>query len=390
MKVGISLLIFFLLGVGCLSAQTNFVKGYYVTSSKDTIHGYIDYRFSRLSRQMVFKKDTDAIHLRFTPKDSIIGFAIDNRDYYENHPFKTPEGEVIQVFYRVLVHGKITLLKHEKKYYLKTEEGQIYDLTSTKVIEGKLQADLKTFGVIKVIMSDCGSINANDLEEEFKNHGSFESFIRQYNECTGSSNSGGEKIKIKPYLEVGLTGSPQFMNMRFGSALSKLKLELEPNYSAGIYTSLFIQGMNENSRLLFELTYSDFSDYGFFSRGGDNNYDLFIDFSSLRIPVYFRYNPNKLFFDVGLNQIYLFRQELLMRQERVNMNNANSIDTYDAETKPFSKWSPGVLVGAGMKHAIAGWPIYTSLRFTYSIAAGHPYKHAFQTIEFNLAIPVIK
>ncbi len=140
-------------------AQTNFKRGYYITNSNDTIRGFIEYRSEdRNGKICVFKTTLEKeVPRQFYPKD-ILGYAIVN-NYYESHQFVDKKLNEVSSFFKVIVRGKLSLLKYNKIYLAKTEDNKIYEISVTYTQEGNIiKKDYRGIGTLKSLINECTSI----------------------------------------------------------------------------------------------------------------------------------------------------------------------------------------------------------------------------------------
>jgi hypothetical protein len=136
--------VFLLLSIAA-AAQSNFKKGYVITSSKDTLKGFIDYKEREMNPQSFrFKSQLDA-DTKIYDKKTILACEIDNIDSYVAFPVAiTTSSEEINnlssgpdlrfrtdtVFLKVLQSGKnITLYAYKDqvkmRYYVKEHDAGV-------------------------------------------------------------------------------------------------------------------------------------------------------------------------------------------------------------------------------------------------------------------------
>ena len=369
-----------------LSAQTNFLKGYIILPSQDTIRGYVDYRAEKRNNKLCyFKGELNNNAKRFNPED-IIGFAVEDKDFYERHSFKSRKGEELYGFFKVLLRGKISLLRYQSRYFAKDPNGKIFEVTKGREIsEGKVRDDYYGLGILKALMKDCDDV-PGVLEMEYKLTPNFLYIFKKYNECVGVTTYVTQKITINPHVDLGIQVSPTIANLSLNSPFEAANFQNKLSSGVGGFASVFIPKGDENLRVVLETTYSMYKYYSYFSSSNTNN-DLFVDFSCLKFPVLLRYKIGKLFIDLGVQNQFILNQELRWRVETIQQN---VILTGDGQVAPFKKWSNGFLAGVGFKYKVSNFRILTSVRYSNNQTLNLPYKPVFQTIELNFQIQLTR
>lgn len=365
-----------------VNAQTNFIKGYYVNNAQDTIHGYVDYRSEKRNYNiLVFKKELNSKPIRLNPED-IIGFTVDNKDFYEKQNFKNRKGEALYGFFRIIIRGKLSLLRYHSRYFAKNLEGEVFEISKrTELSDGKIREDYYGLGMLKVLMKDCNGISSDFLEKEYKSTSNFIRIFRIYNSCVNSALLEPSKVTIKPHLDLGVIVSPTITKLSLGSSLKDASFDKELSLGFGVFASLFLPKVDENIRLVLEANYSKYSQYAYFSSGNTNN-DLFVDYSSVKIPVFIRYSFNRFFFDAGIQTQFITNQNFRWRIETIQQSN---IYTDEGEVTPLNNRTTGYLVGVGLKQSILNHPVRASIRFSHVQALNHPNKPMFRTVELSIS-----
>ena len=194
-------------------AQRNFVSGYIVLKTGDTLKGTIDNRdWQKNPSYILFKESFSNEPKKVTPLEVKSFFVSDKGDVYESHkvsmdisPYKEKDlllsdasGNNIIVedttaFLRVLVKGTATLYsffdKSEKQHFYMSKKGEKYvqELILQRGIY--IRNSTKYFGENKLflnqlsLLNDCTKIPINDPVEFTAN--SLTNFFVQYNLCVG-------------------------------------------------------------------------------------------------------------------------------------------------------------------------------------------------------------
>lgn len=374
----------FLIGCFNLMAQTNFLKGYYITIKKDTIQGYIDYRSEKRNYQIcVFKEDfNDKLRKKLYPQD-IVGFSVDNKDFYEKHSFKSKKGEELYGFFKVIVRGNLSLLRYQSRYFAKNLNGEVFEISKrSEILNGKVKEDYYGLGMLKVLMKDCDQISEEFLRKEYKSNPDFTRIFLRYNSCIGSIAYKSEKIVIKPHLDLGFQISPTLSKLNLSSPLESASFDSKLSFGLGGFASIFLPKVDENMRIQFEINYSKYSQYGYFVTDNTNN-DLFVDYSYLEVPLFIRYNINRLFIDIGIQNQFILTQDMRWRVETVQQNN---VYTSEGKIAPFNSFLNGYLVGFGVRYKLSNYTIRSSIRFSQTKASNDRNNPTFQPGELVFSI----
>ena len=120
MKLSLTALIIYFLGIGELFSQSNFRNGYIIKNDNDTIYGLIEYKGNNLSsKKCFFKKGSDSEILKFSP-DEIQAYRFIDGKYYVSKIVNTNEGKG-KLFLEYLIHGAVDIY-----YYRDDNLGEHY------------------------------------------------------------------------------------------------------------------------------------------------------------------------------------------------------------------------------------------------------------------------
>ncbi|MDP4186042.1 MAG: hypothetical protein Q8862_12900, partial [Bacteroidota bacterium] len=284
-------------GLGMVSAQSNFKKGYVVMFAHDTINGYIDYRnWSKNPKEIQFKKEGEQQVRIFSPLNCK-SFQVENEIYeghivdVENSPIDinhlsvTSKPAMIRdtVFLSVFLRGRANLyyLKDEidkthlliqvggdsvvelihKKYYVVDSKDSliqnqpvidfsetVYPMGENNFYKGQLIAYLKEENLRSLI--EKARYCDTDLIK----------IIRKYNNTIGTDKiyKKNYKIEIKPYICAGITNVSlvfEGINSSSYGSPSNINSENKPGINAGIGLELFFPRSEKKMSLVSELGY---------------------------------------------------------------------------------------------------------------------------------------
>jgi hypothetical protein len=356
MRIAIILLFFLCVSASfSLKAQTNFLRGYYISTSKDSIRGYVDtHSEEKNGKVCIFKVNPQGKATKLYPKD-IIGYGIDGGQIYERHTITTYDGEKMSAFFRVLVRGKLSLLRHSSRYYASSGKEDLQPIS-------KYGSPDRDYGlqVMKTVVADCDGITPSMLEWEYKNDPDYRGIIRRYNRCVGGSFTEPKNIFGNFHVDFGIMGSVSAATLTMSGALEGVEFDRELLFGGGAFVSLFIPKVSDNIRVLLEGSFNRYKSYSYFSTSSSNN-DVFVEYSYLNVPLIMRYNPGRVFFDVGFQNQFIFSQDLRWRIETLKQD---IVETTEGNIEPLNSWSPGFIAGIGIKQNISNSVLRSAVRYS--------------------------
>jgi hypothetical protein len=383
------LLLFLVLlsGFSSLSAQTNFLKGYYITTTQDTVPGYIEYRGNgRNFNHCIFKSEKNAEPIDLLP-EQIAGYSIEDKVFFESYTITSKRAEPFAAFLEVLINGRLSLLRYEDNYFARASDDKIVDISSrNEIVDHKIKKNQKGLGLLKVLMNDCSEMTGPYIEQRFKSNQNLIELFQQYNACVGSALSNPPGKLVKPQLDFGVHVSPTLTGMEFNSSTIPATFERDPTISFGITSSIFLPSLDERIRLVMEITYMQYTSYAYFSSLSTNN-DLFVDYSILRMPLMGRISSGRLFFEAGLQNQFIIKQSTKWRIETLKIGH---VETTEGELIPINKWNIGFIAGAGIGFSVLDRQARSSVRFSQTYDLTHDYHPKFRILELNISIDLTK
>ncbi|HLF35256.1 MAG TPA: hypothetical protein VI583_13520 [Cyclobacteriaceae bacterium] len=388
MKIA-KILLFFIFLAGNLrsEAQSNFVKGYYITNSLDTVRGYIEVRSgSWNNKKCVFRAELSSRAEKYYAPD-IDGYVIDDKEYYESHVYSGRNGQKLNGFFKVLVRGSLSLLYYKTRYFAGILTGEVYEIPKRgELTDEEESANFAWMGVLKLLMKDCDYLSGDFLENEYRSNPNLAEIFIKYNNCMNSVYFKTRNVKVNPHFGFGLELSPTITKLNLNTDLEGAKFNEKLFFGFGAFTKIFLPKIDENISLIAEAAYNSYRDYAYFSTQQTNN-DVWVDFSILRLPILIRYNPNRFFFDAGIQNLVILDQNTRWRVETFQ---SNTILTSEDQIEPLNKWSAGFLIGAGIRKKFSNYAIGSSLRYSLNQSFGHPNNPVIQSIELLLSFQLTK
>lgn len=219
--------------------NNEFLPGYIITTSNDTLQGLIltKYHFYN-AKNCVFKTSSNSPEQSFTP-DQIKGYHIDGKLFYRSHSIVHQFFQE-KLFLECIVRGKVSLFFYQDQYFVENA-GQIEELITSKEIfneGGKTYTRESPLykSVLQKEMSDCMTIHQNLMETTLSKKSLTRLFI-DYNSCIGQ----------EAVLYESITGK---FNIRFG-------------FSAGLFASNFDVKSNDGSAFYYLRDANDLKDISY-------------------------------------------------------------------------------------------------------------------------------
>ncbi|MBS1543102.1 MAG: hypothetical protein JST14_05680 [Bacteroidetes bacterium] len=292
------------------------------------------------------------------------------------------KGQVYFGFFRVVLKGKLTLLRFRNLYFAKKPDGGVFQVTKgfDELDNGKLRPDYRGLGLLKANMTDCPSITSGYIETEY-NANRYLGLFRKYNNCIGAPLYEPKPIVIKPHLDWGIQFSTSMVNLTMLTPLTQVKFDPTISIGGGIFASVFVPKVNEKVRLMLEATYRYYKGYQYVDLN-TIKYDFFVDYSYLNVPIAVRYSFGHLFVDVGIQNQIIVNQDLRWRTEDLQQG---SVYTEDQPIESFRSLSYGLLAGVGVKVKAFDHPLCALVRFSQVKSPTHPNTPTFQTLDFSLS-----
>lgn len=250
----------FLLSKSCYS-QKNYLPGYVVTLTGDTVHGHIDYRnWDKNPRIISFKPSAGDEIIQY-PATGIKKFLVLDEMYEsaivraESSPYQFDQLDFDKelkfrtdtIFLQALIEGEKSLYYYKDKnakehFYIKS--GQELELLVYKKYlreeDGKdlIKKNQKYIDQLNLYFNECSSIREKVFASEYKKR-SLEKLFSLYYQCTNKGVSFEKKEKV--VTEIGLLAGVSMTELRFVSAtaqfvyLSAASYKKSVNFSGGFF-----------------------------------------------------------------------------------------------------------------------------------------------------------
>ena len=288
-------------------AQSDFRKGFIITTQKDTVHGEIDYRPNSKNYQTCHFKNNGTV-TEYAPSQ-ILGYRFYNDKYFTSQVLDDS-------FVEVLIDGDLSLFKHEEGYSIQKSGGELHNLESQKAIveedgKSKVKEDTRWKGIVSYLTLDCEQnpqlLQSLKLEEKSLTH-----FVINYHKCKGAEFTYYKTEKPGPKMEFGFIAGLTQSNIKIRRVFN-LKGYLADNYLStdpfvGFIFAASLPEFSEKIVLQSELHLikSNFSSSIVLNPYLRTEYhDAFIDVLTMSVPFTLKYSLSgkkyPLFFQLGFS-----------------------------------------------------------------------------------------
>jgi|JI10StandDraft_1071094.scaffolds.fasta_scaffold00638_31 hypothetical protein len=353
-------------------AQGDYRPGYIITTTSDTIRGFILYkeRSSQLASCTFRNSSNEAT--TYSPQQ-LAGYGIDNEGHFKSITY-TVDNTVNQNFAEILIYGKATLLLANNDFFLETSEHEIFrlrEIVEERMVDGKTYIRTKPEfkGILNLKFSDCNTATARIMRSAL-NEKSLINVFNHYNTCTG----GVKNMSQKPWsrtqvgLAVNATGAST-------TDLTQTYNHIEPNqFSSTRFVApgvtLILQFPRSSERLFFESGVFYIQEKFYSSKQTTSNTVDVAGLTSnyLQVPIGIGYYLNNskqlpLFIEGGGNLNLKTTASSYRTRETTINDNVTVIHLPDyVQTQTFF---PTVFIGAGIRPRITN-KINLTIRSKYS------------------------
>lgn len=372
--------IFYLLVLICISqviySQSDFREGFIINLNRDTTAGMIKYKEGNAGYSDCQFKEPGSNNIITYQAADIIGYGFRNDRYFESKKIDTEKRSSQFVFLEVLVHGKVSLYKYDKVFYVEKTEYGLLNLSNKSVestVDGRtvMTQSGSYHGVLNLLLSDSPEMSSRVPRTVFSEK-SLTDLIEKYNNSMNSEVVVYKENKPWVHARFGVTGG--FISSKIALEASNGAFDhLGPFRRSG--TPLFgatfelsLPRTNErwslHSDFLFtKSAYDSFNEQTLFGKTTKNW--ATIDLTLFKIPIGIKYtfNGKKLssFLSAGLSQTITLNSKTDWTQT-VKYNTL--FDTYNEEALGISKTQPGIWGGIGLVKPVGrGMNAYIEFRF---------------------------
>lgn len=365
-------LLFCLLSIQAFT-QKNFINGFVVLNSGDTLKGLISDEVWKINPKVIrFKSNPEDQVTYYTPL-SIRMFRVTNGNWYVSYTGEVdgsslrttelkfnpaPPTVTDTLFLRVLASGKTTLFyardhRERDHFFIQQKDSVIAELIYNKFLVKDFNGTrIKTNEAYRSqlvrLVSDCPELSAKvmgiPLEYE---RDDFTSLIQQYNNCGGGKPEymeEKEKWNFGFSVIAGINYSGLTFNGSETTFFGHITMDHALGYAAGISLNAIIPRNRKKwsvSNDLFLKNYAAFGNTGSISYESDSN--VYINFQYLKLATTIRYSaPEGLvrpFVSVGMTNAFALKYENTRKH-----SNGDTGDLIDGA----KRYEFGLITGAGV------------------------------------------
>jgi hypothetical protein len=364
-----------------ITAQQNFLPGYYINIKGDTINGYIDYRKWELTPKTIqFKAELSTTTQTFSPHDikefkvaneKFISATVDveisptDKEVYKDY---NPELKIIQetVFLHVLINGSKSLLflgREKEQFYINTDSAItllaykkymkllgwnseiMHNDIKTSLIENK-----KYVGQLMIYLNDCPTIKPLINKTGYNKKSLERLFISYYKNCRSSEPVSIEETPEKATTTFGITAGTTLSALSFNSTvvlgqtdhydyLRNTNFPGSTNYSMGVYLEYMLARKIRKFSFYNELLYTSFQFKGnylrYLNEDRYSNFKTELNYSYLKLFSMLRYN-------IPMGKMNMFAGGGMSNGIKITEKNylINTTTFYSTETTTESKAIP--------------------------------------------------
>ena len=375
------LMVVFLSKSGKVFAQENYVPGYVIRSTGDSINGFVDYQnWINNPLKISFKKKMNEPSENLTPVNTI-EVSVEGEKYRgaivqaESGPWKTEElnysKELIYrtdtIFLQLLIDGSKSLffnkdMNGKTQLYIHKNTG--YELlTYKKYLEEKDGAILsienkRYFGQLSLYLEGCSTISDRIKFTDYNDVSMKKLFLAYYN-CTKEAitfNRVSDKTVFKFGLMVGLSNT----SLKFKSAqsdwdyLEKGSLNSSTNISGGVYLNIAFPGLRNRWLLHNDLCYTSFNISGDYYNANliyptTYHFDFSFSYVKLNTMIRYEFSPAKttLFLNGGISNGFMMSNKNYLKEVKDVFGVFKTEESNVFES--FKKHEIGIIAGAGIQ-----------------------------------------
>jgi len=281
-------------------SQTDFRKGFIISTSGDTVPGFVNYYDGfKAFRSCAFKKSETDEAVLYEPS-AIAGYGFEGDKVFEARTISIDSLPARIVYLEVVVKGLMSLYKFEKTFFIEWEKNGLTQLKNDpkEVLIGKrtlIQYSNQHIAAINMYAYECPELRQRVqrlrlVEREVTK------IVEDYNRCKGVSPRSFKAKKPWNRISIGLAGGVNFSNLAFASGDGQEYLagswETSPSQIFGATFEVFWPRVSERFSLTTDLLFVN-SDYFKFTTSSNDfsstrNY-VSIDVGQLKIPMLIRY-----------------------------------------------------------------------------------------------------
>lgn len=385
--------ILILLNTGLCLAQNNFVEGYVVTHSGDTLKGLIDNKEPDYTVDAVNFRGEDGAEAIFRPED-ITGFFFPGREYYESYsvsmdlsPVKITElaqsdiRRIVPdtvVFLQLLVKGMASLYflmdRNEKEhFYIRKDSDTLTELQIKYFLRRSSEYSSRNTNVLirqenykgqlSLLLNDCNEVKSLITSTPYERDPLMK-LIKKYNECTGNPALVLATMKLVPRFRIGLGVAPTLTTLSLDGYESIEKNEIDFSSSIGYYGGVSLHLVLPRKlgkwSVVNEIGYKAYKSSGSATKPGNfpykYDYNFYFDLGYLKLYTMMKYMYTgwkvKPFLQAGMSNGYALKKTNTLTKRTYSSYSSETTTGDIFEGDAFRSYEFGVVgcVGAEYHH----------------------------------------
>lgn len=326
-------------------AAQDFREGYVIMNNNDSIAGLVGYSAGNKNlERCAFKAGRKSDIVYYSPEEiKSYGFFGDKRYITLQHSDDAlPEGKI---FVRVLAEGSLNLYRYGDLYLIRKNAITVLPTPEDERIEtekgARLKEDKRYVGLLNIELADC-SLTA---DKSTYSEGDFTRLVNAYNKCKGQTTS---RKYVRPLFKMNYQAFAGYVQ-------SNMTMDLyDPVTFNPTHTIIGGLGFDLSSPRIFDRLF--FSVQGWYvdatyqaylekKQTGDLREDIIMDFTSIKVPIGFRYNfsrNNTPYVKAGFSTSFLLNETIKTLTEREGFNGdvftEESYEGYDIKPKAYGYW----------------------------------------------------
>jgi hypothetical protein len=346
--------------------QKIFRDGYIIKKGGAPIYGLVEYSSSQdIPSKCSFKSFDIARVVEYSP-ETLIAFGYKNGNRYETREFNNK-----QVFFEVLVTGKLVLYRRGSGYFLEKDHTGLVELKSGQ-IKYQTSNGITEFKNLPAFLTYLTEGKSGSISSNFNIKNDIVPLVTAYNKDSGNefyvfNRSISEKQISQKALETGVERNR--FGLLGGTNIYMLSLTPKANYSEylpnpekesaivfGISYERMLSRKSDRYSLKLELLYTKQTFYCYRDEISKtiliNRYDAFFNFTGIKVPVLFQYSftGKKItpYINAGFAYQNMSKKDYVLIKE-VENTSLHEVRTYETRDLVVTSGEVSSVAGVGLK-----------------------------------------
>lgn len=288
-----------------------------------------------------------------------IDFELGSKFYYLTA--ENLKGEKEYGYFQVLLEGNLTLLEWKKRYFVKTKDGEILEISkSYQEVNGRKVTNFAGFSRLSKLMAAGDNYFQLMMEVEYKNaRPDFLKVFKAFHENTAQPFIVFPRI-ARPMFYYGAQVLGYSSSMNNFEASQTLSFAPSRSLGIGIVADFYHPVLPKNLSLRMEANWTQMAFYEFFEVEGVEN-DLMIAQHMLSFPLLARWYMGNAYLEVGPQFSRTFARNYLWRSDIVS---DGEFVVTEQEIPAMNGFS-GFAAGIGYQFFMGSYPLQISARYNY-------------------------